>query len=269
MPYPFTSIYFDDTPIEGRVLDIFHPAKVTRDLALFFVHGGGWRAGSRSQFFHGLMRAFNAEGFLCASTDYRLAGVTILDQITDVRHGYDLFLNHLAAQKRPRKVCLYGESAGAHLAALLALARPGECGEQLKFGTCEPSKDWIRPVGVALQSAPHSFEPWEDIFPQIWTIMQDIAGVPYERDPGLYRRVSPVNYATAGAPPIFFLEAENEHVFSLRNNLAFIEKLKAAGCRAERKVYTNAEHGFFYALTRRQQKEAFADLLAFFKSLER
>ena len=52
-------------------MDIFIPEKVTRDIALFFVHGGGWKAGSRNDF-HNIMREFNAEGYICASTDYRL-----------------------------------------------------------------------------------------------------------------------------------------------------------------------------------------------------
>ena len=44
-------------------MDIFIPEKVTRDIALFFVHGGGWKAASRNDF-HNIMHGFNAKGYI-------------------------------------------------------------------------------------------------------------------------------------------------------------------------------------------------------------
>ncbi|PIY43000.1 MAG: hypothetical protein COZ05_12450 [Armatimonadetes bacterium CG_4_10_14_3_um_filter_59_10] len=266
MPYQFKSIYFDEPIVEGRALDVFQPEEVTRDVAIFFVHGGGWRAGARAHF-HRLMRAFNREGFVCGSTDYRLSGVCIREQITDVRHGYDLFVSELRQANRPAKVFVFGSSAGAHLAALLTLALPGECGEDPDFAACRFQNEWIRPVGAALQSTPVTFEPWDDIFPHGWTAMQGIVGTTYEEHPELFRSVSPIEHISGESPPILFLEAENEHMFPLELTERFVEKMRAHGRRSEIKVYTKAEHGFFYDLTRRQQKEAFRDILGFVEKL--
>ena len=267
MPYSFQSIYFDCNIVNGRVIDIFMPEKITREKALFFVHGGGWQAGSRTDY-HKLMRAFNERGFICAATDYRLNGVTILDQITDVRHGYDLFMSVLAREGKARKIFTYGSSAGAHLAALLTLTMPGECGEDVVYGEYFLKNAWLRPVGAALQSTPVVFEPWEDIFPPIWSAMQGIAGVPYEQQPDSYRKLSPINHLSEQTPPIFFLEAENEHMFPLEHTVTFIARAKSYKCRAEYKLYPKTEHGFFYDVTRRQQKEAFSDILSFIESLD-
>ncbi len=266
MPYSFQSLYFDNRVVPGRVLDIFMPAKITREAAVFFVHGGGWRGGSRV-LYHKLMEAFNREGFICAATDYRLEGVNIFDQITDMRHGYDIFRGILAGQGLTQKIFVHGSSAGGHLAALLAMAVPGECGENTAFGDYTLQDNWVRPIGASLQATPVIFEPWEDIFPIIWKSMQNIIGAPYEKKPDLYRRVSPINYLSADTPPLFLLGAENEEMFPLEYNLDFIEKAGAFGRRVDYKVYTNAEHGFFYDVTRRQQKEAFADIIAFIESL--
>jgi acetyl esterase/lipase len=213
------------------------------------------------------MRAFNRHGFLCASTDYRLSGVTILDQITDVRHGYDLFHTRLKRLGLPPRVFVHGSSAGAHLGALLTLALPGECGEDTCFRATRLENEWVRPVGAALQATPVRFEPWEDIFPHGWTAMQRIVGTPYEQAPEKYRRVSPIEYVSRESSPVFFLEAKNEHMFPLEYTREFVEKMRALGRRAECKVYRRAEHGFFYDVTRRAQKEAFADTLAFIESL--
>lgn len=268
MSYKFISEYLDDERMLGRIIDIFMPEKVTSDISLFFVHGGGWHAGSRSKF-HPIMSGFNKLGFICASTDYRLAGVNILDQITDIRHAYDTFLLYLENEKRPLKIFTLGSSAGAHLAALLSFAMPGECGEPLEYKEYKyRSRKWPRPIGTALQATPVYFTPWEDIFPIIWADMQNIVGVPYEKNPDLYRKVSPINYISKETCPVFFLEAENEECFPSEYNMQFVEKMKAIGNLAEYRVYAKAEHGFFYDLTRRQQKEAFNDILNFMSKLE-
>ncbi|MDD2707393.1 MAG: alpha/beta hydrolase [Verrucomicrobiae bacterium] len=266
MPFKYHSFYFEKNIIEGRAIDIFEPEKASSDIGIFFVHGGGWRGGTRSGL-HKLMRSFNAEGFICATTDYRLSPKnTLFDQITDIRHGYGIFLDFLRAKQRPEKTFVIGVSAGAHLAALLTAALPGECGEQLDFGECKSGR-WAVPIGAALQATPVTFEPWEDIFPHIWSSMQDIVGSPYEEAPELYQRVSPIRYVNRKTPSIFFLEAANEHMFPLEKTLEFINKMTSMGRRAEYKVYKNVEHGFFYDTCRRQQREAFADILAFIRSL--
>lgn len=269
MTFKFTSIYLDNPINYGRVIDIFEPEEVTQDIALFFVHGGGWGAGTRTCY-HTIMRGFNEQGFICASTDYRLGSdnVKILDQITDIRHAYDEFVCYLKTKKRPLKIFVSGCSAGAHLAELLAFARPGECGENLNYKGRKLENEWVKPVGVSVQAAPVTFEPWEDIFPVIWTAMKWIAGVSYEQNPELYRRISPITYLRPDICPVFQLAAENEHMFPIQQAEDFVKQIQALGINARFKVYTNAEHGFFYDLTRRQQKEAFADILEFIASIK-
>jgi acetyl esterase/lipase len=266
MAYEYTSIYLDTPIVNGRVLDIMMPDDVTRDVALFMVHGGGWRAGSRLNY-HALARAFHAEGFICCATDYRLSGTTILDQIMDVRHAYDLFVTRLKKMGRDPKIVTLGGSAGAHLNALLSFAEPGDCGEPLQFGGCSYENDWVQPLGAMLTATPTSFEPWEDIFPGIWASMEDIVGTPYAENPELYRAVSPIEHVKDTSCPVLFLEGECEHMFPAEFLQEWVAKAHGLGARAELKMYTRAEHGFFYDVTRRQQKEAFADSLAFIDSL--
>jgi acetyl esterase/lipase len=263
--YEYKSIYFDDPIVSQRALDIFLPETVEQDISLFFVHGGGWVAGSRTAY-HKIMRAFNQHGHICASTDYRLMdeGVNIFTQIEDVRHGYLLFMQYLKDNNRSQKVFTHGTSAGAHLAALLSFADPGDCGENTSD---LPDMDWIKPVGTALQSTPMRFDPWEDIFPISWAAMRKIAGVPYEKNQELYKKIAPSTYISPRNCPSFFMEAENEEMFPSEFVIESVNKMKSLGVRAEYRIYTKAEHGFFYDVTRRQQKEAFSDILEFIKSL--
>ncbi len=78
----YRSIYFDDQPVENRILDIFESRTESRGAALFFVHGGGWKGGSRN-IFHKIIFQASKRGFECATTDYRLSGVSIFDQVAD------------------------------------------------------------------------------------------------------------------------------------------------------------------------------------------
>lgn len=254
MTYRYTSIAFDDQPVPGRAIDIFQPAGPLRRVALFLVHGGGWRQGSRANY-QALMSAFRLQGYICASTDYRLEGVDIQTQIADIRLGYSLFRQELAG----RPVVVLGGSAGGHLAALLALAAPGACGEPVDglVGS------WVQPVGAILSSAPATFEPWADIFPHIWTSMQSIVGRPWETDPEAYRRVSPIRHIGSPPPPVLLLDGGNEHMFPREQAEDFAARLRAAGGWAERHEYPTAEHGFFYDVIRRPQAAAFAESLRF------
>jgi acetyl esterase/lipase len=268
MSYEFKSIYLDNPIVANRSLDIFMPDKISRDVALFFVHGGGWFGGSKTDY-HSIMRGFNKAGFICASVDYRRNGekLDICNQISDIRHGYDCFTGVLKEHGQPVKIFVIGASAGAHLGGLLSLALPGECGESAEFNGFMRQHEWIKPIGCALQSAPILFEPWQDIFPPIWDSMQRIVNKPYDENKELYRKFALNTYLNNSSCPVFHLAAANEHMFPIEHAKEFIQTLNSLGVKGEFKVYANVEHGFFYDLTRAQQREAFQDIINFIDSL--
>jgi acetyl esterase/lipase len=257
----FRSIYFDDAPRTGRILDIFHAPDPTQEVALFFVHGGGWKGGSRT-IFHSIIHEYSRLGFDCASTDYRLGGANVFEQVGDVRTGLDLFTGDLLQRNRPPRVLLIGSSAGAHLALLAGLSKPEECGAPETPLVHSPEI-----AGIAVQAAPFTFEPWEDIFPAIWSAMQDAVGAPYEGNDELYRSASPMHYLRADNPPLLIQHAENEHMFPRELHQQFAAKSLALGNDVREKIYPRVEHGFFYSLERWQQREAFQDILQFATSL--
>lgn len=257
MDYTLRSYYLDKPLVTGRVFDVFEPAEIKKDIAIFIVHGGGWRGGSRTSF-HKIMEAFAERGYISASADYRLNAKDAFYQLADIREAYDAFVSILKEKNRPLKIAVYGESAGAHLASLLICASPFECGEKnnLKNG-------WVKPCFGMLQATPVDFFPYESIMPQFWTTMQGIAGAPYESDPERYERLSLKNYIRKDNPPIFFLEAEREHIFMPEYTLKVAKKHRALGINSQWKIYKGVEHGFFYELKRKAQIEAFEDICSF------
>lgn len=257
--FEFSSRYLDRPLRAGRVWDLFMPEKITSDTAIFWVHGGGWNAGGRAGA-HCLLEAFGQEGFVCATTDYRL-NVNAFEQLGDIRESYCDFLRVLGEKGLPRRVAVYGTSAGGHLASLLAWAAPGACGEPWPA-----EREWGAPVKGIFSSTPASFEPWPDIFPAIWSSMQRAAGTPFsEETRAVYRKLSPERYIGQETPPVFFMEAECEHMFWPDRKLALAERMAGFGTPVAVKIYPRAEHGFFYALERPQQRIAFEDAVHFLR----
>ena len=267
MSFCFQSYYLDKPLQAGRVFDLFMPKQITEETAIFFVHGGGWQAGSRTGY-HLLMEQLNQQGFLCASTDYRLVApvipgttsVTVLDQLQDIRESYDAFCTILLALGRPLKIAVSGSSAGAHLASLLLCANPGECGE-----VCQLDHPWCKPACGILQSTPSTFIPWPNIFPHIWSSMQQAAGCSYEANPQRFRKLSLDSYIRKDNPPLFFLEAENEHMFPARMNQKIVDAHRTMNIPSRLKTYPDAEHGFLYAASRPAQIQALHDLIEFIR----
>ncbi|MBR2722849.1 MAG: alpha/beta hydrolase [Lentisphaeria bacterium] len=257
----FTSYYLDDPIQKGRVFDIFEPhdGATDRDIAIFFVHGGGWRGGERA-IFHIIMDELCRRGYTCASTDYRLDAKDAFEQLSDIREAYDKFIEYLKEKysEIPR-IATYGSSAGAHLSSLIAFAEPGELGEdisKLKYPE-------VRPCKAITQSTPYDFLPFEGIMPQFWATMQGIAGAPYDREPERYERLSLKNLVRKSNPEIFYIEAEYEHLFDPRLNLQIARAHREMGINSQWKMYDRVEHGFMYELTRKMQKEAFEDICLF------
>ena len=93
---------------------------------LVYLHGGGFRSGSRRREGRALLNRMAAAGWVCVSAGYRLAPeVTLLDQVADVARVVAWVRRDGPAYGAdPTRVVLAGSSAGAALASALVF-RPG------------------------------------------------------------------------------------------------------------------------------------------------
>jgi acetyl esterase/lipase len=115
--------YGEDGPLTR--LDLYLPRPRTGAApVLVYFHGGGFRGGSKSREAKPLFYRLAASGWLCASADYRLAPrASYADALGDARRAVDWVRQHASEYGAdPERVFLAGGSAGAHLAAVLALA---------------------------------------------------------------------------------------------------------------------------------------------------
>ncbi len=105
--------------------DIYVPDGPGPFPALIGVHGGGWQQGSRDIYKHwGPFLA--ARGYVLLAVDYRTAAPgrkSYPDAVHDVRAAVQFLKGEAASYKvDPARVALIGDSAGGHLATLVALA---------------------------------------------------------------------------------------------------------------------------------------------------
>ncbi|MBO7742281.1 MAG: alpha/beta hydrolase, partial [Victivallales bacterium] len=229
--------------------------------AFFMVHGGGWRAGDRTKFTE-IAAEFARRGIITASAGYRLQAQDAFQQLADIRQAYDTFAGELERLGRPVQIAVYGESAGAHLASLLAVTPPGGCGEEYTS-----TRKWVKPAAMILQSAPHQLAPWEDVSPSIWYTMEEIAGAPYSVDPDRFHRLSLNRHISAETPATFFAEAHFEAVFPQEAIRELAEDMRKLGVPVKLKRYVQAEHGFFHALDLPIQREFLEDIVTYLREL--
>ncbi len=109
------------------LLDLYLPKDAVGPLpVIVFLHGGGWSGGTRTTG-PDFRRFFAQDGFAMASIEYRLTpSVTFPSNVEDVKTAIRwLRANAAAHGLNPDRICLWGTSAGGHLAAVAALAPRG------------------------------------------------------------------------------------------------------------------------------------------------
>ena len=105
---------------QRQVLDIYAPPNARNLPVVFWIHGGGWQAGDKSDV-KLKPQWFIDKGFVFVSTNYRLLpDVDMGTLIRDVAKSFGWVQKHIAeVGGDPRRVLVGGHSAGAQLAAIL------------------------------------------------------------------------------------------------------------------------------------------------------
>jgi acetyl esterase/lipase len=218
-------------PDSRQRLDVYAPrsgCEQPRPVVVFF-YGGSWNSGTRAGYaFVG--RALAAQGFVTVIPDYRL--------VPEVH--YPAFVEDGAAAVRwvtanagkycgdGRSIVLMGHSAGAYIAAMLAV---------------DPR--WLEGTRAAIKglvglAGPYDFAPFD--------VDASRAAFGQVSDPA---ETQPVTWAGAGDPPALLLYGTDDTVVRPRNSEALAARLRAGGVAVERRAYPGLGHvGILLALAR-------------------
>ena len=105
---------------ERQVLDVYSPPGAKGRPVVFWIHGGGWQVGDKSDV-QLKPKAFVERGFVFVSTNYRLLpAVDMATIVRDVARSIHWVHDHIAEYGGdPNRLLVMGHSAGAQLAALI------------------------------------------------------------------------------------------------------------------------------------------------------
>jgi acetyl esterase/lipase len=214
-------------------LDLYRSDAASAPVILF-VHGGGWRLGSKAVFTPTISAEDSFErivsaGFAIVSVDYRLSGEAHFPaQVDDVRAALGWVREHAEEYGLDAaRIVLWGESAGATVAALVGL---------------EPSSgvlgviDWYGPSDLIAMASRGTPDEAANSREAEWL------GVSALDDPETARAASPVFAARDDAPPFYIAHGTADRFVPFSQSEEFVAALRANGVDVRFTAVEGANH---------------------------
>ncbi len=119
-PQVHRDIAYAEPEIERQTLDVYAPKEGKNHPVVFWIHGGGWQAGDKTDV-QAKPQAFVDKGFLFVATNYRLLpNANIKEMGGDVAKAIRWVHDHAQHYGGdPNTIFVMGHSAGTQLAALV------------------------------------------------------------------------------------------------------------------------------------------------------
>ena len=200
-------------PSERQQLDLYYPELSDPEApVVVFFYGGSWRRGDREKYrFVG--QALSSRGYLTVIPDYRLYPEVQFPRFVEDGAAAIAWVHENIAEAK-NGIILIGHSAGAHLAALLALDERYLQEEGLLDHAIRGM------IGLA---GPYGFEP--EKFRRFAPIFETA------HPPELSK---PVSYARADAPPLLLLHGSDDRVVIPLHSKLLQERIVAENGQVER-----------------------------------
>lgn len=257
---------------DGRplLLDLYVPQGAPTPVpVIVFVHGGGWAVGSRKGL--DFQRYFAREGIAMASIDYRLTpSITFPKDAEDVKTAVRWLRAQAGAYGLdPKRIGLWGTSAGGHLVSIAALSPArlfeGEGNsEQSSAVQCvldaygptelalmdvqtEAERTTLQPINprLARWMAHRHLRP----FPEMHHDLPDspesrLVGAPLQSVPARVRAASPLTYVSREAPPFLIMHGLADNSVPHHQSILLYEALAAKGREVTLRLIDGLPHGF-------------------------
>jgi acetyl esterase/lipase len=239
---------YPDTKLD--ILQLKQPSQ-GKHPGVIIIHGGGWVNGDKDERLEYAGMKWAEKGFVAAVVNYRLASVaTAPVAITDVLTAAQWFRDHASDYDvDPKRIVVTGESAGAHLALMVAftpasagLGPAGEVAAVINFCAITDVTEQIE--------GPHATD-----YAKAWLPEQ-----PNRSE--LARKVSPITYVRKGLPPVFTIHGDNDPLVPYSQSVRLTEALRKDGNRAELITVPQNTHGFTLA----SLDDVFVKVFAFLSS---
>jgi acetyl esterase/lipase len=240
-------------------LDLWLPEDTEREALplVLFVHGGAWLRGRRDDmglrtrdWAPGPFARIAAAGIAVACVDYRLSGEAPFPAPLDDLRAALRWLGLRAAELGldVGRTVVWGESAGGHLASLLALTQ--------RAGPAPlAAVVWYGPADLTTARGP--YDPQSSTTPEALLL----GGAP-AACPDRAREASPLAHAHPGAPPFLLVHGEEDTMVACSHSRDLAARLDELGASVHLRTVPGADHGW-YGLAAAQVEDIFDQSLRF------
>jgi len=227
-------------------LDLAYPeAKSKARLpGLVVVHGGGWRGGDKGGGqWRSIPLQYAAKGYVCISVNYRLTDeVPFPACVEDVKCAVRwLRANANKYGLDPSRIGAYGNSAGAHLVAMLGLVGPDARLEG--DGPYQEQSSLVQ--AVCCSATPTDFSNWGGPGKSFRGESTFLAG-PAETLADRKKRASPISYVSPDSPSFLIIHGTADRTVPFSQGELFTAALKETGAKDVTFLkFEGAGHGVF------------------------
>lgn len=239
------NLEFAEVDGESLLLDLMLPRRAVNPPLLVWIHGGGWRSGSKAGVpIAGLVK----RGYAVASISYRLTDVAVFPaQIYDCkaairwlrahseRYGYDA-----------SRIAVAGSSAGGHLALLVGVSGDessleGKVGSHFdQSSSVDAIIDFFGPSDFVLR---RKTQPDRALTTKSGSFAL-LGGIrDGQIDPELERRASPALHVSKSDPPLLIFHGDNDKTVLLDQSERMMSVYSEAGLTAKLVVIEGGGHG--------------------------
>lgn len=227
---------------KNLTLDLYTPNNGVRQAPLIiFVHGGGFVAGSKDQGCTPLDKGFVRRGFAVACINYRLATeATLPAAIIDTKSAVRaLRANASKYNIYPKKIGMWGESAGGHLVAMA-----GTSARVKKF-----EKGSLLNISSAVQAVVDDFGPM-DLAKEVKEspdknikLLGVLMGKNITNNPKNNTSLNPITYINGDEPPFLIRHGDKDTLVPINQSQMLNSALKKEGRKSQYTVFKGAGHG--------------------------
>ena len=233
---------------QRQKLDLhFHPEGKSRRPLVIWIHGGGWRAGSKDR----CPALFLLEqGYAVASINYRLSQHAIFPaQIQDCKSAIAwLRQNAEKYNLDPDRFGVWGSSAGGHLSALVgtsANVRHLEpTGAEADASRVQAVCDWFGPTDV-LKMNNQAGEKGVLDHDAADSPESQLVGGAIQENREQARKLNPIEYLSADDPPFLIMHGDRDFLVPIQQSQQLHAALQKAGRPSELVVIEGKGHGGF------------------------
>lgn len=239
-------------------LDVYQPATAGLHAVMIWVHGGGWNSGEK-ELYAPVAQKVIPEDIVVVIPSYTLFPEgNAFQQTKEIARAFAWTRDNISKYGGdPQHITVGGQSAGAHLTALMTFD------PQYLAAVNHSTREICGVYGIA---GPYSIKQQLDYQRNV---KHDDGALLFQIFDGEknFERGSPLSFARSDLPPILLIHGDADETVPLAESKALQDALLRVGATSELKIYPGAGHaGLLFDALAQEKPRLVQDLVAFAKN---